>query len=167
MKIFKADLLHDAGGFALRQRLDRANAEDLFSFRFKGLHRALGILGRNNDDHADAIIEDAVHLVTVDVALFLEPLKDGRTRPGLSVDAALSAFGQNAGHVFDEAAARDVGHALDFHLLHDIEDLLHVDAGRSHGAVGERRAVKGHIPVGLGDFNHLAKEREAVRVRAA
>lgn len=63
------------------------------------------VLGGNDHNEADAVVEDAVHFMAVDVALFLQPVEDGRTGPGLAVDDGLNAFGKNAGNVFDEAAA--------------------------------------------------------------
>ena len=59
-----------------------------------------------------------------------------------------------------------MSHALDLHGLHHVEDLLDVDSGGFHCAVSERGAVKGHVPVGAGDFHHFADEGEAIGVRA-
>lgn len=157
----------DAGSFAFGKLGDLADREDLFALSFKGAAGLFGVFGGDDHDETDAVVEDAVHFMAVDVALFLKPVEDGRARPGLAVDDGLNAFGKNAGHVLHEAAARDVGHALDLHGLHDFENLLDVDAGGFHGAVGERGTVERHVPVSAGDFDHLADEREAVGVRAA
>ena len=162
------DLLqHYAGGFAFGAFDNRAEREDLFAGGFEGLLGLVGVFGLDDHDHADTVVEDAVHFMAVDVAFFFKPVEDRGTGPGRAVDAGLNAFGKNAGHVFDEAAPSDVGHTLDRDLLHDFENRLHVDAGGFHDAVGERGAVKGHRPVGAGHFDDLANEGEAVRVGAA
>ena len=105
--------------------------------------------------------------MTVNLPFFFKPLEDRRAGPRAAVNAALNAFRKHTGHVFNQAAAGDVGHALNLHLLHDREHLLDVDAGGFYRTVGKGRTVKGHRPVGSSNFHDLAQQREAVAVRAA
>ena len=101
-----------------------------------------------------------------DVAVFLEPIKDRGTLPRTGVDFALHGVGEYARNIFHETAPGDVRHPLDGHFLHGGEHLLDVDAGGFHRAVGERGAVKGHVPVGARDFHYLADQGETVGVGA-
>ena len=73
----------------------------------------------DNDDHADAAVEHAMHLRIGDVALLLQPVEDRRARPARAFEPRLHVTGQHARHVFDEAAAGDVRHALDPHVTHE------------------------------------------------
>ena len=93
---------NDAGGFTFWKLGDRPDREDLFALGFKGGAGLFGVFGGDDNDETDAVVEDAMHFMAVDVALFLEPVEDGRARPGLAVDDGLNAFGKNAGHVFDD-----------------------------------------------------------------
>ncbi|MCY1215461.1 hypothetical protein D9M72_273080 [compost metagenome] len=76
---------------------------------------------------------------------------------------------QNARHVVQQAAARDVGQALDAGAVlgQRGQHLLHVDARRRHDHVGQRLAVEVVVGLGVGALQDLAQQRIAVGVRAA
>uniref|UniRef100_A0A0N4Z858 Oxidoreductase n=1 Tax=Parastrongyloides trichosuri TaxID=131310 RepID=A0A0N4Z858_PARTI len=77
-----------------------------------GQHR-LDVLGRDDQDEADAAVESAQHFVCFNTAGFGQPLEDVGHGPGVPVEAGLKALGDAARRVFDQTAARDVGRALD------------------------------------------------------
>lgn len=89
----------DAGSFAFGKLGDLADREDLFALSFKGAAGLFGVFGGDDHDETDAVVEDAVHFMAVDVALFLKPVEDGRARPGLAVDDGLNAFEIGRAHV--------------------------------------------------------------------
>ena len=70
-----------------------------------------------------------------DMAFLLEPVKNSRTLPGTCFDDALSAFGQDAGNIFKQSAACDMGHAFNGYALHGFKNRFDVDAGRFHDGV--------------------------------
>ena len=137
----------------------------------KGLHTTINGLGERAGNaplaSVQAILKDHFSAVTnIDESRLNDVSRVVESYSGIVIPAN-KPIGKDAGHVFHEAAPGDVGHALDAHRLEDFKNGLHVNAGGFHDAVGEGRPVKGHFPVGAGDFHHLADQREAVRVRAA
>src|SRR3954469_11076802 len=52
-----------------------ANAENRFSFALERLNGSIGMFLRNDDDHADATIEYAVHFRIGQFAVFLKPVE--------------------------------------------------------------------------------------------
>ena len=88
--------------------------------------------------------------------------------PGVPVEAGLQALGDAARRVFDQAAARNVGCALDQTGLHQRQDRLHIDAGRLHQSLGQGPvAGEGRViaPCQPGLLDHLADQGIAVGVR--
>src|SRR5271157_1408089 len=72
--------------------------------------RLLELLRRHDQDHADAHVEGAQHLVAGHIADLLQVLEDGWHRPGVDLDDRSHALGQHARKVLGEAAAGDVRH---------------------------------------------------------
>ena len=69
---------------------------------------------RNKPYHADAHVEDAVHLVRVDAAgLFNEAEDRGGVLDSTRVKADSRALGKDSGNVVVESAAGDMGDAVD------------------------------------------------------
>ena len=74
---------------------------------------AAEMLRGDDGDEADAHVEGAEHLVLGHVAELAEMFKDGQNGPGAELDLGGGAGGQDAGQIFRDAAAGDVGHAAD------------------------------------------------------
>src|SRR6185369_16041055 len=64
---------HEGLRFVTRARPDLADAIDGFTLRLQLGHRGFGISRRNDDDQADAAVEDAMHFVLGDIAFGLHP----------------------------------------------------------------------------------------------
>ncbi|MNE13621.1 hypothetical protein D3C80_1064630 [compost metagenome] len=105
--------------------------------------------------------------MTGDVAGLLQPAEHRRPLPALLVDHRLGIGGQHAGDVLPEAATRDVGQGVDLALLDELEHRLHIDAGRLQQGVGQGGLTQRLMHIGLGDFQDLAHQGEAVGVGAA
>ena len=71
------------------------------------------VLGRDDCDEADAHVEGAEHFFLLHVAELLEVSEERGDFPGAEVDVGVEAFGEDAGEILGDAAAGDVGHALD------------------------------------------------------
>ena len=80
------------------------------------LQRLVGLCGRNSEHHANAHVEGVEHIVLGDVAGLLHQVEEGRNADILLLDAGAAALFQAAGDVLIEAAAGDVGDALDIHF---------------------------------------------------
>jgi hypothetical protein len=59
--------------------------------------RGVHVLPRNDEHHADAAIERAVHLVTIDVAVALQPVEDREPRPARLLEPRLGSSGSTRG----------------------------------------------------------------------
>src|SRR6266446_142196 len=94
---------------------DYADLVDRLSGRAQQVGGALGVRGGGDENHADAAIEHAHHLVLGEVAFALQPAKDLGPRPGGFFDDRLGLLRKDAGYVLDEPAASDVSQALDGH----------------------------------------------------
>ena len=132
----------------------------------------LGVVVGHDHHHADAHVEDPVHLLVGDVAVLLEPGEDGGQVPARLLDPDGGALGQDARRVVDQAAAGDVGDAVDDPLDAVVPvDRLHgadVDPGRLQVLVGEGPAELGDVVAGLhaGVLGDLAREAVSVGVQA-
>src|SRR5258708_24391788 len=121
------------------------------------------------DDEADAHVEGAEHLVLGYVAEGLQVFEEGWGLPGGEVDECAHSLGENAGEVLRDAAAGDVGHAVDDLCAGELLDDGEVAAMGAHeGCAG---LVLELVDVLLGavlcDFEEeLAGERVAVGVEA-
>ena len=67
---------------------------------------------RTNHNHPDAHIECSEHFFFIDVTEPLHEAEDGQFGPGAAGYFYRDAFGQDAGDVFEKAAAGDVGEAF-------------------------------------------------------
>jgi hypothetical protein len=126
---------------------------------------------RDDDDHADAAVEHAVHLGVGDVASAPEPIEDRRLGPVPGIDARGDVVGKHPMHVLQQAAARDVRHALDIDTLHRRQHRLHVNPRGLEQRCAERArthiARQRRAQFGTGYLEYLSDQRKAVRVRPA
>ena len=135
--------------------------------RLQDVRRLLERLLRDDHHEADAHVEDAVHLVGVDLALVLDELEDRRHLPGRAVDLGVHALGEDPRNVVRKPAARDVRHAADLHGLHERPDRLQEALVRREKRVAERLVRPGKLvpPRILADVEDDApRQREAVRL---
>ena len=107
-----------------------------------------------------------MHFGIGDAAVLLQPLEQRRHRPGARIEHGDQIVLQHARHVFDQTAAGDVDHAVDFHRRHQCQQGLDVNAGRLHQHIGQFAAVEIAFQVRLGQFDDLAHQRVTVRVHA-
>ena len=92
---------------------DRADRISGFAVVLEQGERLVGAFGGDGEHHADAHVEDVVHLLVVDVAGAFQDVEDGKDGPGSERDVGGEAVGDHTGDVLDETAAGDVGDALD------------------------------------------------------
>ena len=135
---------------------------------------AVGKEAAHHEHHADAHVEDLVHLGLLDAAEPLQPGEDRRHGPAATVDDNLHAGRNHAGQVLVQPAAGDVGDGM-HDVLHAIvrQYLPHgpdVDPrGREQGLADRRAklldAVRDLVPADLkGD---LAGQAVTVGMQAA
>ena len=129
----------------------------------------LDLFGGDYDDEADAHVEGAEHFVLLDVAQVLEVFEERWDCPGGEVNDCAHALGDDAGKIFGDASAGDVGHTVDQFRAGELLDDGEVAAVYAH----ESRAglVFELIDVLLGPVfayfeEELAGERVAVGVEA-
>ena len=84
--------------------LDAADDPGFFARFTQHVEGDVGLFRGHADDHADAAVEHAVHLVFVDVALFLQPVEDAWAGPAGHVDYRLGAVWQYPRDVVEQAA---------------------------------------------------------------
>src|SRR6185312_5754905 len=108
-------LRDDGRGGAGRAHHDAPDRRGALAMRRERRERRVGVALGDDDRHADAAVEHAVHLGSGYVALALQPVEDRRLLPARLLQARGDAVGQHPRHVLDQAAAGDVRHALDGH----------------------------------------------------
>ena len=93
---------------------DIAGAFDDFSdLEAFGLGEDLDGFGPGDDEgHADAHVEDLIHLVFGDFAAFLDEAEDFGDLPGVFADGGAAGFREDAGEVIEQSATGDVGGAV-------------------------------------------------------
>ena len=89
--------------------------------------RLVGLLCGDGQHHADAHVEGVEHIVFGDAAHLLHQVEERRGADVRLADAGAAALLQAAGDILIEAAAGDVGDALDIHLFQHLEHRLDVD----------------------------------------
>ncbi len=144
-----------------------ADVPGVLAFGLEQGQRFFKLICRQGDDHADAAVEGAIHLVTGNVAGLLQPAEHRRPLPALLVDHRLGVGRQDARDVFPEAATGDVGQSVDLALLDELEHRFHIDTGRLQQGIGQGGVTQRLMHVRLGDFQDLADQGETVGVGAA
>lgn len=99
----------DAGG-AAGGVFDAADDVELFAAALEFGFGVRDVAARDNENHADAEIEGAQHLVAVHIADFCEVAKDRQHGPGAELNDGLDVAGQRARKIAGDAAAGDVSH---------------------------------------------------------
>src|SRR5882672_2001631 len=150
-----------------RARGDRADAPTGLVVRFERGAGTLRIVGGHHYSEPDAVVQHTEHLVVVDAASALQPVENGRPPPARSFDHRLGVLRQHTRHVFDQAAAGDVRHALEAHLRMHGQHLAAVDARWRQQHLAERTAVEVVEITCAAHLDDLAYQRIAVRVRPA
>ena len=72
-----------------------------------------GFGARDDEGHADAHVEDLIHLVFGDFAAFLDEAEDFGDLPGVFADGGAAIFREDAREVVEQPAAGDVGGAVE------------------------------------------------------
>ena len=127
------------------------------------------------DDHhqAEAHVEDLIHFGLLDFAQALHPGEDRRDGPAAALDDDLHALRNDAGQIFVQSAAGDVGDAV-HHVLHAIvvqhlPDRLGVEDGRLQKRFADRAAEFFDVVADgmFGDVEHdFPREAVAVGMQA-
>ena len=103
-------MIDDAARRLANARPDLADAVNGFTLPLQGRFHLGGTVGGNHQDHADAAIEGAAHLLGIDGGCLCQPLEDRRQGPVARIDIGLhldwtSEFAQAAGHGLSLGAA--------------------------------------------------------------
>ena len=72
-----------------------------------------GLFFRDDEGHADAHVEDLIHLVFGDFSAFLDEAEEFGDLPGILADGGAAGFGKDAGEIVEETAAGDVGGSME------------------------------------------------------
>ncbi len=72
-----------------------------------------GFGGRDDEGHADAHVEDLIHLGFGDFSAFLDKAEEFGDLPGVFADGGAAGFGKDAGEVVEQPATGDVGGAVE------------------------------------------------------
>jgi len=109
---------------------DPADGEYLFA----SLFQLCGDCGRKfrlyRQHHADPAIERPRHFARRDVPLALEEGHEAGLFPRAGIDDGMGAFGQDARHVFQQAAAGDVRQCIDLARADGGQQAFDIDPGR-------------------------------------
>ena len=148
---------------------DAADDVELFFGAIEERFGAREFSGGDGGDEADTHVEGAHHLFLRDLAEVAEVLEDRQDGPGANLDLRAGVFGQDAGQVFRDAAAGDVGHAggeaAGDELLNDVEiAAVGLHKSRAGFLLDSGDVLGGFV---AGDLKEeLAGERVAVGVEA-
>jgi len=71
--------------------------------------KALGLLFRHDDHHADPAIEGPEQTLRRHLGDFVDPAENGRCLPTTRIDLCHQAGGQNSRYIFDQTTAGDMG----------------------------------------------------------
>ena len=104
--------------------------------------RLVGLLCGDGQHHADAHVEGVEHIVLRDAAHLLHQVEERRGADVRLADAGAAALLQAAGDILIEAAAGDVGDALDIHLFQHLEHRLDIDLGGGQQGLAQRLAAQ-------------------------
>ncbi len=105
-----------------------------------------GLFFRDDEGHADAHVEDLIHLVFGDFAAFLDEAKEFGDLPGILADGGAAGFGQDAGEIVEETAAGNVGGSVETACREGSHEglVIRVDA-EEFAAEGELHAGRGFV----------------------
>ena len=120
----------------------------------------------HDDDHADAVVESAVHLRVINACRGLQPGKQLALRPCRFVQLRRGVVWQHARNVLEQAAAGDVRQPFDGVLGQSREDGLHVQARGAHDGFAKRQAVQRLGQLIASPLDAFAHQRKAVAVHA-
>ncbi len=81
-------------------------------FRVQYRSRTVCISLGHDCHHSDAHVENLIHLLTIDVSVFLQDLENARNTPFSGVYHCITIFWQNARQIVNEPAAGDMGQAF-------------------------------------------------------
>jgi len=127
-----------------------------------------GLFFRDDDGHADAHVEDLIHLGFGDFAAFLDEAEEFGDLPGIFADGGAAGFGKDAGEIVEEATAGNVGGSVETAGRQGAHEglVIRVDA-EEFAAEGELHAWRRFVQ-GQAHFfeEHLAGERVAVGMEA-
>src|SRR5688572_7150886 len=125
-RFLQSELLDEDFAFAASDFADGPSFEPRC---FDGAQDGGSILGGSEYDHADAHVEDLVHLISGDRAFRADQREDRKDRPGAFADDDIASGRQDARNVVHESATGDVGEAFYDECLAGsiefLEQLLH------------------------------------------
>ncbi len=127
-------------GFALGALLDGAEGPAVEVTGGQDRQRAVGVLRRDDGDHADAHVERLVHLGAVDAPALGDHPEHGCRRPGAAVHLGRQPVGDHPLEVARQTAAGDVAERADLGLGGQREAVLGVDPGGFEQFLAQRAA---------------------------
>ena len=129
----------------------------------------IGVIGSGNRDHAEAIVERAIHFGLIDFAEPRDEIEDRRHSPGAAADSRVQVLRHHPRQILDDTAAGDIRQALEREAIEKIKHGLRIDAGRAQQLIAERAAEFRHACAKL-EFcaidQDLAHKRESIGVKA-
>lgn len=113
----------------------------------------MGVSGGDDERHADAHVEDLIHLSRIDFAVFLDDLENGRNFPALGFNDGVAVLGEDAREVVHQTPAGDMGDAFDELLRQGGQERLVIAVDAQEflaNRLGEARELGVHLePHGL------------------
>src|SRR4051794_23759750 len=134
---------------------------------FEGCGDLVGLIGRNDDRHADAAVECPRHLLRSDLSCVLQQSEDLRVFPTVNFYDSMAVSGQNPWNILEKSATGDVRKTLDPPLLDERQERTDVDACRLEQSFGEGAPVqrrKRLVQCPFLTLDDLPNQREAVAV---
>src|SRR3984957_5282120 len=84
-------------------------------------HDRVRLAGRNNRNHAEAIVEGAIHLTLFDFAETRDQIEDRRNGPGAAPNRRVQILRHHTRQILDHPAAGDVGEPLDCEAIEQLQ----------------------------------------------
>ena len=69
---------------------------------------------RDNRHHSNAHVKDLIHLLSIDVSIFLQDLEDARDAPAFRFNYRVTIRRQNSRQIVDETATGDMSEPFDY-----------------------------------------------------
>ena len=123
---------------SLVARLDAAHSQHGFARVLETGANDFGIGGFDREHHAHPAIEGPRHFGGFDIPLGLEERHQARLLPAIGFDMGMRTLGQDAGDVFQQAAAGDMRHGVDQPVAHKRQQAAHVDPRRFDQCVDQQ-----------------------------